>query len=73
MDDQPPGIVSWLTVRNHKYSWEQLHWREGVFLAHRGQEGLFELLEPTELRLTVRGRSPDHFFGLSARQRNQHD
>ncbi len=64
MDDQPPGIVSWLTVRNHKYSWEQLHWREGVFLAHRGQEGLFELLEPTELRLTVRGRSPDHFFGL---------
>ena len=64
MGDQPPGIVSWLTVRNHKYSWEQLHWREGVFLAHRGQEGLFELLEPTELRLTVRGRSPDYFFGL---------
>ena len=64
MDDEPPGIVSWLTVRNHKYSWQRLHWRKGAFLSHRGQEGLFELLESTELRLTVRGRSPDYFFGL---------
>ena len=64
MDDEPPGIVTWLTVRNHKYVWEKLHWRRGVFVAHRGQEGLIELLNPTELRLTVRGRSPEYLLGL---------
>ena len=64
MDDEPPGIVTWLTVRNHKYVWEKLHWRRGVFVSHRGQDGLIELLKPTELRLTVRGRSPEYLLGL---------
>ncbi len=64
MDDEPPGIVAWLTVRNHKYVWQRLHWRRGVFVSHRGQEGLIEQLDPTELLLTVRGRSPEHLLGL---------
>ena len=64
MEDEAPGIVAWLTVRNHKYVWEKVHWRTGVFVSHRGQEGLIELLNPTELRLTVRGRSPEYLLGL---------
>ena len=64
MDDEPPGIVAWLTVRNHKYIWQRLHWRRGIFVNSHGQEGLIELSNPTELRLTVRGRSPEHFLGL---------
>ena len=45
MDDGPPGIVAWLTVRNHKYVWQRLHWRRGVFVSHRGQEG-YRATEP---------------------------
>ena len=64
MDDEPPGILAWLTVRNHNYVWQRLHWRRGVFVSYRGQEGLIELVNPTELLLTVRGRSPEHLLGL---------
>ena len=64
MDEEPPGIVSWLTVRNHRFSQGRLHWRKGVFLAHQDQQGLIELQTPTELLISVRGGSPDHFFSL---------
>ena len=64
MDEEPPGIVSWLTVRNHRFSQGRLHWRKGVFLAHQDQQGLIELQKPTELLISVRGGSPDHFFSL---------
>ena len=64
MDDEPPGLVPWLTVRNHRFAARRLHWRKGLFLAHQGQEALIQLKEPTELVIQVRGEAPDHFFSI---------
>ncbi|HEY4456148.1 MAG TPA: COR domain-containing protein [Pseudonocardiaceae bacterium] len=65
MSESPPGLIAWLTVRNHRF-WTGLHWRRGVFLEHAEHhaQGLFELVTDGELRLTVRAPSPDVFFGL---------
>ena len=64
MDDEPPGLVPWLTVRNHRFASGRLHWRKGLFLAHQGQQALIELKTPTELVIQVRGEAPDHFFSI---------
>ncbi|MBV8282724.1 MAG: hypothetical protein JO347_11795 [Candidatus Eremiobacteraeota bacterium] len=61
MNDEPPGLIAWLTVRNHRFSTGR-HWTRGVFLAHQGCEALIEM--DGILRLTVRGPSPDYFFSI---------
>ena len=33
MEQSPPGLVAWTTVRNHLWT-TGTHWRSGVFLAH---------------------------------------
>ena len=65
MNEPAPGMIAWLTVRNHRFS-SGLHWRSGVFLVHEayGSQGLFELVDDRNLSLTVRAPSPDHFFSL---------
>ncbi|MGH8884195.1 MAG: COR domain-containing protein [Egibacteraceae bacterium] len=66
MADVAPGLVAWLTVRNHRFS-TGLHWRRGVLLAHKGfsSEALFALLDNEQsLTLTVRAPSPGYFFGI---------
>jgi internalin A len=65
MSEEAPGLVAWLTVRNHRFS-AGLHWRRGVFLRHvaHASEALFELLDEHELSLTVRAPSPDYFFSI---------
>lgn len=62
--EEAPGIVAWLTVRNHRFSVGR-HWRRGVVLEHRAHqsEALIELLpNGRDLRLTVLGPTPDYFF-----------
>lgn len=65
MPESPPGMIAWLTVRNHRF-WAGKHWRRGAFLEHReyAAQGLFELSSDGELRLEVRAPSPDIFFSL---------
>jgi internalin A len=65
MSESPPGLIAWLTVRNHRF-WTDRHWRRGVFLAYRehAAQALFELVGDRDLRLVVRAPSPDLFFSL---------
>jgi hypothetical protein len=60
-----PGMIAWLTVRNHRFSIGQ-HWRHGVFLVNwaYASEGLLELLDDRQLTLTVRAPAPEYFFSL---------
>ncbi|RJQ79281.1 hypothetical protein D5S17_11215 [Pseudonocardiaceae bacterium YIM PH 21723] len=62
--DEAPGLVSWLTVRNHRFSVGK-HWRRGVVLYHQAHdsEALIELLpNDRDLELTVVGPAPEYFF-----------
>lgn len=65
MSDAAPGLIAWLTVRNHRFS-KGLHWRRGLFLEHEGHRAQALLLQqaPTELLLVVRAPSPDYFFSI---------
>lgn len=65
MSETPPGLIAWLTVRNHRF-WTGKHWRRGVFLEHtdHAAQALLELLSDGMLRLEVRAPSPDLFFSL---------
>ena len=62
-----PGLIAWLTVRQHRAS-TGLHWRRGVFLRHPisiyASEALLELHTATELSVEVRAPSPDFFFNV---------
>jgi hypothetical protein len=64
LEEDPPGLVPWLIVRNHRYNERRLHWTGGVFLesARHGQ-ALLELID-RELFVTVRGTYPPHFMSL---------
>ena len=62
MEEDPPGLMEWLIVRNHPYS-TGAHWREGVFLRHLDHEALLEK-DGEELSIRVRGGYPSHFFEL---------
>lgn len=62
--EEAPGLISWLTVRNHRFTVGK-HWRRGVLLSHRtyASEAVFELYANNfDLSLTVIGPSPDYFF-----------
>ncbi len=65
MSDAAPGLIAWLTVRNHRFSTGR-HWRRGVFLEHRehAAQALFALRADRTLTLTVRAPSPDYFFSI---------
>ena len=39
LNEEAPGLIPWLLVRNHRFS-KGLHWRRGAFLAHRGHDAL---------------------------------
>lgn len=62
--EEAPGLMAWLTVRNHRFSIGK-HWRRGVVLRHHeyDSEALFELMpNDRDLRLTVFGPAPEYFF-----------
>jgi internalin A len=62
--EEAPGLIAWLTVRNHRFSVGR-HWRRGVVLRHdeHDSEALFELMpNDRDLRLTVFGPAPEYFF-----------
>ena len=65
MEEVAPGLVAWLTVRNHRFSTGR-HWRRGVFLEHRGHaaQALLSLTDDRHLSLVVRAPSPDYFFSV---------
>jgi hypothetical protein len=65
MKEEPPGLIAWLTVRNHRFA-TGLNWRRGVFLSHEHyeSEALFELVDGTDLSLQVRAPSPDYLFSI---------
>ncbi|XTZ18227.1 COR domain-containing protein [Micromonospora echinospora] len=59
-----PGLIAWLTVRNHQYS-TGLHWRRGVFLEHPkyNTQALLELADNNlDLVIAAQGPAPDYFF-----------
>jgi internalin A len=65
LTDQAPGLMAWLTVRNHRFTTGR-HWRRGVSLAlldEFASEGLLELsADDRELALTVHAPEPGYFF-----------
>ncbi len=66
MRQNPPGLIAWLTARNHRWSTET-HWRKGVFLRYRdGHEALIEFESQTSLMLTVtvQGVYPSDFMSI---------
>lgn len=66
LDDEAPGIIAWLTVRNHRFTTGK-HWRKGVLLQHSsyGVDGLIELDSSNrEITISVVGPSPDYFFHI---------
>lgn len=66
MRDEAPGLIPWLTVRNHRFS-TGTHWRHGVFLQHASyrSRAMFKLQEDRRLlELTVNAPSPDYFFHI---------
>ena len=63
MDETPPGLIAWLTVRHHRFS-TGLQWRRGVFLQYQAHGALIELEKNNDVCITVRGSSPEHFMSL---------
>ncbi len=58
----PTGIMNWFIVRTHQYTCN-MHWREGVVLAHQEHLARVELFpERKELRMEVWGAEPHTFF-----------
>lgn len=65
MQEEAPGLIAWLTVRNNRFA-KGLHWRRGVFseYAKYHSQALFELLDDRTLSLIVRAPSPDYFLSI---------
>ncbi|MCP4517528.1 MAG: hypothetical protein GY824_20165, partial [Delftia sp.] len=66
MDQNPPGLIAWTTVRNHRWTTDT-HWRSGVFLQHEdGHQALVDFTSrlKSELSITARGEYPAHFMSL---------
>jgi hypothetical protein len=65
LSQEAPGLIAWLTVRNHEFATGR-HWRNGVFLAQAGYgaEALCELEGTKDLHIVVRGPRPDYMLAL---------
>ncbi|WP_175471885.1 COR domain-containing protein [Geodermatophilus telluris] len=65
MNEEAPGLIAWLTVRNNRFS-AGVHWRKGVFFRHQAyaSEALLEITAERTLLLDVRAPSPDYFFSV---------
>lgn len=63
LENIPPGLISWLTVRNYRFS-TGIHWRKGVFLRHQEHLGVMNLVSDHQMNISVRGSSPGHFMSL---------
>jgi len=62
--EDAPGLVPWMTVRNHPFSTGR-HWRRGMFLEHHGHDATALVVHRgRDLTLTVRAPSPDYFFAI---------
>jgi internalin A len=66
LSEEAPGIVAWLTVRNHRFTVGK-HWRRGVLLLH-SEYLTFAVIELSpenrSLSLTVTGVAPDYLFHI---------
>jgi hypothetical protein len=64
LSDSAPGLIAWLTVRQHRNSTNS-HWRTGLFLRHHvraySSEALVEM-RGDSLLIEVRAPSPDMFL-----------
>jgi internalin A len=66
LSEQAPGIIAWLTVRNHRFTVGR-HWRRGVLLHHPEYQtyAVIELQQDDlSLSLTVTGAAPDYLFHI---------
>ena len=65
MKEEAPGLIAWVTVRNHRFSTGR-HWRRGVELLYQQYQSyaLIELVDSRTVELTVSGPSPDFFFNI---------
>ncbi|EMI55076.1 leucine-rich repeat domain-containing protein [Rhodopirellula sallentina] len=64
IEEDPPGLIPWLIVRNHRHNERRLHWTSGVFLTHvRHGQAHLEMVD-RELFITVRSVYPQHFMNL---------
>ena len=65
MEQEAPGLIAWLTVRNNRFSTSR-NWRRGVFFEHPkyASQAMFQLIDDTTLTLAVRAPSPDYFFSI---------
>jgi len=64
LTDEAPGLISWLTVRNSRFSTGH-HWRRGLHIEHKAydSQALIQLSSNNrDLQLNVIGPSPDYFF-----------
>jgi GTPase SAR1 family protein len=62
IQDDPPGLMPWLIVRNHRFIKEPIHWSQGVFLeSDEFGQALVELID-RRLFLTVRHFYPQTFM-----------
>jgi len=62
IQDDPPGLMPWLIVRNHRFIKDPIHWSQGVFLeSDEFGQALVELID-RRLFLTVRHFYPPTFM-----------
>ena len=65
MDEAPPGLVPWMTVRTQHFATRpRHHWQRGMFLQHDGHGQALLELRGRELRITVRAPWPDYFMSI---------
>jgi hypothetical protein len=63
-DEEPPGLMPWLIVRNYRFTTNK-HWRFGAYLKHNEHGALVEFDRGTRrLSLNVHGAVPLNFFAL---------
>ncbi|MBN9120904.1 MAG: leucine-rich repeat domain-containing protein [Planctomycetes bacterium] len=63
-DEEPPGLMPWLIVRNYRFTTHK-HWRLGAYLQHEDHGALVEFDNKNRrLSLNVHGAVPLNFFAL---------
>lgn len=65
MNEQPPGLIPWMTVRTHHFSTRpRLHWQKGIFLEYPGHGAALLELRDRELFVVVRAAWPNYFLSI---------